>query len=114
MGAVHDNLAAGEPSERPWPLPTAQKTLDELRDLILELSRTGPAQHSQPTCPFRILSGLTYTSLTHLVGGMSRETCLNLFEPEWPCICQAYVLAAPPVGISAPPAAEPRPAKSLT
>ncbi len=114
MGAIWHKPAAGKPSEALWPLPAGQETLEELRELILQLALIGPAQHSQPTCPFRILSNLTYASLTHLVAGMSRETCLHLFDGEEPCICQTHLSAGPPAEAAHRPPRNPGPPNFLT
>ena len=65
------------------------ETLDELKYLILQLTRECPAQRNHPHCPFRLLAGLSYGSAVRMINDMSRETCLNLFELELNCRSQA-------------------------
>ena len=69
-------------------LITGKETLEKLREMIIEFSEDCPSGHNHPHCPFCIMSGLSYDSLTNLVNHMSRETCLNLFEQEWQCRSQ--------------------------
>lgn len=66
-------------------LLTGGESLEELKDLIILLCQECPAQQSHPHCPFRIMSGLSYASLTKLVEDMPHKSCVNLFEMELNC-----------------------------
>ena len=70
-------------------LLAGDETLEELREMIIEFSEACPIGRNHPYCPFRILSGLSYDSLTNLVSTMSRDTCIALFEQELKCRSQA-------------------------
>lgn len=63
-------------------LITGQETLEELKSMIIYLSQECPVHKSHPHCPFRVMSGLSYSSVTLLVKGMPHESCVNLFELE--------------------------------
>ena len=73
-------------------LITGEETLEELRNMIVELSEACPSGWNQPHSPFQILSGLSYASLTNLVKNLPRESCLNLFELELESRSQAESL----------------------
>jgi len=82
-------LAARGPEGEPQSLIAGTETLAELREVIVGFSEGCPAGRNHPHCPFRLLSGLSYDSLTNLVNSMSRETCLDLFQQELQCRSQA-------------------------
>lgn len=86
---IQERLAARGPEGKPLSLLTGQETLAELRNMIVELSREGPTGLENPGCPFRMMSGLTYASLTNLVNHMPREACVDLFEMELNCRSKA-------------------------
>ena len=58
---------------------------EELRELIIRLVLKCAAEKSHFRCPFRILSGLSYASMTRMVNTLPRATCLSLFEMEREC-----------------------------
>ena len=69
-------------------LLTGSESLEELKDLIVFLCQDCPAWQNHPHCPFRIMSGLSYASLTKLVEDMPHTSCVNLFEMELNCRSQ--------------------------
>ena len=69
-------------------LLTGSETLDELKSLIVFLCQECPARQNHPYCPFRVMSGLSYASMTGLVKDMPHKSCVNLFEMELNCRSQ--------------------------
>ena len=57
----------------------------ELRELIIRLVLRCAVDKSHFGCPFRILAGLSYASMTSMVNTLPRATCLSLFEMERDC-----------------------------
>jgi hypothetical protein len=58
---------------------------EQLQEMIVDLSQQCPVSLGNTDCPFYILSGLSYASLTTLVKSFSRHTCLDLFDLELYC-----------------------------
>lgn len=69
----------------PVMLVNGDETLEDLRDLIIQLTDKCPLGKSHFSCPFRMLSGLTPGSINRTVQSMSRESCLQLFVMELEC-----------------------------
>jgi hypothetical protein len=67
------------------------ETEKELRDLIFlvvqafQNTQLCPACKTHSECPFRIMAGLSHTSLKNLVNTMPVADCVKLFELEWQC-----------------------------
>jgi hypothetical protein len=61
------------------------ETDQELKDLVVQLALKCPQNNAHFQCPFRILGGLSYTSMNSIVQTMSRKACLSLFELEREC-----------------------------
>ena len=80
MRTMQERMVASGPGEEPWSLLTGQETLAELRNLIVRFSQACPTEQRHFGCPFCILSGLSYASLTNLVRDLSQEVCLDLFK----------------------------------
>lgn len=81
-------FAARGPQGEHLSLLTGGESLDELKGMIILLCQECTAGQNHPHCPFRIMSGLSYVSVTRLVKGMPHESCLNLFELELNCRSQ--------------------------
>jgi len=56
--------------------------------MIIEFSEDCPTGRNHQHCPFCIMSGLSYASLTNLVNNISREVCVHMFEQELQCRSQ--------------------------
>jgi len=82
-------MAAKGPKGESLSLLTGDETLEELEKLVLFLSLKCPADKSHPHCPFRALSGLSYSSLKHLIRDISMSSCQDLFELELHCRTKA-------------------------
>lgn len=72
------------------PLVHGQESLAELRSLCVQLAGKCPCGHTHHECPFRLLSGLSYCSLSHLVETMSAEDLRELFVMELACRSLAH------------------------
>jgi hypothetical protein len=80
-----DRLAARGPAGEPLSLITGQESLEELRELIIELSQDSLVQPNQLHSPFHIIGRLSYASMTTLVNSLSHKACLELFRMELEC-----------------------------
>jgi hypothetical protein len=63
-------------------LVRGDETVDELRHIVTVVINKCPLERRHPHCPFRMLSGLGYHSMRNLVGTLSKEQCMALFEAE--------------------------------
>ena len=86
---IKGRLAASGSWGEPLSLITGQETVEELREMIIAFAEACPTGQNHIFCPFRILSGLSYDSLTNLVRHISRESCVGLFEQELACRSRA-------------------------
>jgi len=102
-----DRLAARGPAGELLSLITGQESVEELRELIIELSQDSLVQPNQLHSPFHIIGTLSYASMTTLVNNLSHKACLELFRMELEC----RVLAVAPNSLPEPGAQneQPRP-----
>jgi hypothetical protein len=72
-------------------LISGEESEAELRSLIVQIVMKFPQVEAHPHCPFHMLSGLSYTSMSTTVNALSRAACLGLFEMERDCraVCAA-------------------------
>lgn len=70
-------------------LLAGNESVAELRNLIALLCQECPASRNHFHCPFRVMSGLSYATMTEVVKNLPRESCLSLFEMELNCRAQA-------------------------
>ena len=82
-------IAASGPGGEPLSLLAGGEPVAELRNMILCLVQACPANQNHLHCPFRIMSGLSYHAMCHLIKNLPYESCLNLFELELKCRSQA-------------------------
>jgi hypothetical protein len=83
--AVAQRLTTPGPNGQPLPAITGQESDADLREMILQMSGACPLNHSCLHCPFRILQGLSYSSLNKIVDSLDRASCLELFNLEQAC-----------------------------
>ena len=69
----------------PLLLVNGDESVEDMKNLIIQLSEKCPLDKNHVHCPFRILSGLTTVSIVRTVQGLSRHSCLRLFEMERKC-----------------------------
>lgn len=67
------------------PLITGHETDEKLRALAMQFVAKCPAGQHHAHCPFRALSGISYSALTNLLASMHRQALLELFEIEREC-----------------------------
>ena len=83
------------PDGKLLPATTGKESEAELKEMVLWFTEKCPRKQHHQHCPFRMLEGLSYTSLQDVVDGLSREAALGLFELEHICrnnqpkICQS-------------------------
>jgi len=81
-------IAARGPNGEKLSLLTGGETAAELRNLTIFLCQACPAGQNHLHCPFRVMSGLSYHAMTHLVKSLPHASCLNLLELELTCRSQ--------------------------
>jgi hypothetical protein len=86
---LRERVKARGPNGECLSLLIGDEPLADLRVMVMEMSQLCPAGKNHEYCPFRVLSGLSYATLTKLIENMPRESCLNLFELELNCRAQA-------------------------
>jgi len=79
---IQDRLATRGPAGEFLPLITGRESLEELRQLIIELSLACPAEPCRSACPFHVMGTLSHASLTTLVNSLPRKACEDLFQME--------------------------------
>jgi hypothetical protein len=79
-----DQLAARGQAGEPLPLITGQESVEELRQLIIELAQSSLVQPNLHS-PFHIIGRLSHESMTALINNLSRKNCLELFRMELEC-----------------------------
>lgn len=67
------------------PAITGDESLEDLREMILHMSEACPLGQNCMYCPFRIMQGLSSTTLEELITGLDRLGCLDLFAMEHAC-----------------------------
>jgi hypothetical protein len=105
---LRKRMVARGPNGEHLSLLAGNESLAELQAMIIEFTQLCPAGKNHDHCPFHMLSGLSYASLTRLVNNMSHESCLDLFEQERNCRFQAdargqHVIASAEPGLGQNP-----------
>ena len=66
----------------PVPILSGAESDVELHELMFRFSQRCPVGRRGPNCPFRLLDGLSWTSLKNLLANMDRKTMLEIFQME--------------------------------
>ena len=66
----------------PLPILSGAESDVELHELMARFSQRCPVGRRGPHCPFRLLDGLSWTSLKNLLANMDRKTMLEIFQME--------------------------------
>jgi hypothetical protein len=82
--AFHHAVAKGQ-DPKSLSAISAEKSDQELRQLVLSLAVGCTVAQDSPGCPIRPLQGLTHVTLRNTVDRFDRETCLDLLREEATC-----------------------------
>lgn len=88
---LKNRFAARGPQGEFLSLLTGKETEQDLREIIFHLaqsfqhSQLCPAGRAHQQCPFRIMAGLSHSTVKNLANSMSPRDCQHLFEMELQC-----------------------------
>ena len=66
----------------PLPVLSGAESDGELHELMSRFSQRCPVGRRGHNCPFRLLEGLSWTSLNNVLANMDRQTMLEIFQME--------------------------------